>query len=343
MLRVLLALLIFMFHSRIHFQCSYGVLNDFVDMGAIAMTGFMLLSGYVLYLTYHKKDLMQIQDLKVFYTKRLISIIPLYYSIALLSIACGLLTGKTTALTELALFPIETLGLQSVFASLFCYSHNGGTWFISCILICYALFPFVVTVVKQLSLKTQVKAMILMMLVLWYSPFVPHFFHITDIYSNPFFRAMEFSMGVILANMATEVKEIESIQMKIILTVSSVLMLLGVTIAVEVGVAKDFMLYNWVALPCFIAIIYALSHLNFERLQNSKVLSYLSSISFTFFLCQVLPLWAISRRVLTLMDCDDNYVKIGFSFIVCLTGAIVIHEMIEKPSTRYLKQKFIHK
>ena len=29
-LRVTLALLIYMFHSKINFQCNYGVLNDFV-------------------------------------------------------------------------------------------------------------------------------------------------------------------------------------------------------------------------------------------------------------------------------------------------------------------------
>ena len=46
MMRIAMAILIFMFHSRIHvLNCSYGILNSFVDMGAIAMTGFFMLSG----------------------------------------------------------------------------------------------------------------------------------------------------------------------------------------------------------------------------------------------------------------------------------------------------------
>ena len=54
LMRISLALLIFAFHSRIHvLQCNYGLLNGFIDMGAIAMTGFFLLSGYALFLPIH--------------------------------------------------------------------------------------------------------------------------------------------------------------------------------------------------------------------------------------------------------------------------------------------------
>ena len=46
LMRISMALLVFMFHSRCHvLHCSYGFLNLFVDMGAVAMTGFFLLSG----------------------------------------------------------------------------------------------------------------------------------------------------------------------------------------------------------------------------------------------------------------------------------------------------------
>lgn len=49
LLRISLALLIFLFHSHIHIlKCDYGIMNGFISMGAIAMTGFFLLSGYTL-------------------------------------------------------------------------------------------------------------------------------------------------------------------------------------------------------------------------------------------------------------------------------------------------------
>lgn len=44
LLRISLAILIFLFHSRIQvLKCDYGFLNSFIDMGAITMTGFFML------------------------------------------------------------------------------------------------------------------------------------------------------------------------------------------------------------------------------------------------------------------------------------------------------------
>ena len=140
-LRISLAVLVFLFHSHSHvLKCDYGVLNGFVSMGAIAMTGFFLLSGYALNLS--NKNFENARDVKKFYIKRLIAILPLYYAYAAINVAINIFrNGTTAAIEELILFPTEFLGIQSVFASLFPYSHNGGSWFISCILICYLLYP----------------------------------------------------------------------------------------------------------------------------------------------------------------------------------------------------------
>lgn len=47
-LRLMSVLVIFLFHSNGHLHCSYGVLNAFVSMGAVFMTAFFMLSGYVI-------------------------------------------------------------------------------------------------------------------------------------------------------------------------------------------------------------------------------------------------------------------------------------------------------
>ena len=47
--RIFLTMLVFAFHSNIHFQCHYGILDNFVSMGAIAMTGFFMLSGFSMF------------------------------------------------------------------------------------------------------------------------------------------------------------------------------------------------------------------------------------------------------------------------------------------------------
>lgn len=110
-LRVSLAVYIFLFHSHIHvLQCDYGFLNGFIDMGAIAMTGFFLLSGYTLNLTNRKVE--NVGDIKKIYLKRLISILPLYYAWALVNIGQNILIdGSDAVVEELILFPIEALGI----------------------------------------------------------------------------------------------------------------------------------------------------------------------------------------------------------------------------------------
>ena len=71
------------------------------------------------------------------------------------------------------------------------------------------------------------------------------------------------------------------------------------------------------------------------------MLNYLSSISFTFFLCQVLPLWGICRRIVEHLNSTNNGLKIIISFAICFVGAILIHELIEKPSVKILRKKLL--
>ena len=124
-LRISLALLVYMFHSQIHFKCNYYFLNNFVEVGAIAMTGFMMLSGFVLFMSYSQRDFIKLSEVKIFYLKRIISIIPLYYSIASFHVLYQLIGGKISLLDAAILFPVEFFSVQSTYFSLFRYSHNG--------------------------------------------------------------------------------------------------------------------------------------------------------------------------------------------------------------------------
>lgn len=75
--RIALAFLIFVFHSKIHIGCSYGILDNFIGMGAIAMTGFFMMSGWLL--NKHHNQVDTVEDIWQFYRRRAGSILPLYY------------------------------------------------------------------------------------------------------------------------------------------------------------------------------------------------------------------------------------------------------------------------
>lgn len=344
LMRVALACLTYMFHSKVHLKCDYYFLNDFVEVGAIAMTGFFLLSGYTLFISYSDKDLTKINEIKTFYIKRSITVLPLYFFIAIVYTACSFILGVAKVNEVLVLLPVETLCLQSTFSSLFSYAHNGGTWFISCIVICYALYPFFQTVLSQISNRTKVILLLLFAGILLYAPIVQQYFALHSIYTNPFYRLLEFAIGILLAQINYSVEDnkvLNVLRNKISLLVMTLLLVLLVSLAIHYGIPTDYMLLNWIALPLFGGIILASGSISFPSLTNNKVFTYLSSISFTFFLCQVLPLWMVSQKVCTILGFDSNAIKILVSFTFCFLGAVIIHESVEKPASKMLKVKFL--
>lgn len=341
-----MALLIFMFHSRIHvLHCSYGVLNSFVDMGAIAMTGFFLLSGYVINLTYGKKDMSCKEDLKQFYLKRLISILPLYFVWALLMVIANIiLNGKSAIIEELILLPVETLGIQSVFSTLFPFSHNGGSWFISCILICYFLFPLLNILTKKLTDRNRIILIAILSAILLWSPIVQHYFHLNKIYDNPIFRALEFTIGILVSQLNTSSspnKLICFMRKPLVCIISLVGLVVGVSVARAMNIPGDYMLYSWVALPCFVSLMVSLGSYDFKRLQKSKVVKYLSELSFCIFLGQIIYVWYAVKFAFEYVEFESNIMNILVSFIIVFCIANVLHYFVEIPSAKYLKQRLL--
>ena len=109
--RVIAALMVLLFHCHIHHGCGFGPLTGFVSMGAVFMTAFFMLSGYVLFMTYRDKPLVQIQPLKIFYLKRLIGILPLYYLVSLIYVVS---LGTESLLQNIVLLPVELFGLHKM-------------------------------------------------------------------------------------------------------------------------------------------------------------------------------------------------------------------------------------
>lgn len=331
--RIMAALVVFLFHTYVHMKCNYGIFSGFVNMGAIFMTGFFMLSGYVLFITWKHKCLSEITNIKVFYKKRLIGIYPLYLLLTFLNVSPR--GGQTL------LVPIEILGLQSTFVSLFSYAHNSGTWFVSCLIICYLLYPFGQEVVKQISFKWKLIFVVVMGSILLYAPLVVIKYQTAHIYDNPFYRCLEFSIGIFLASIS---EKISKVKFHFLYTwkcflVELFLLITGVSICVKRSFfVNDYMLYNWIALPVFIFMIMTLAGISSERMERSRVISYLSSISYCFFLAQFW-VWKITRFILDYLDTDNNVVKICLSLVVCLLLSIVAHELFEKPVTKWLKKK----
>lgn len=334
--RVVAALMVLLFHCHIHHDCSFGPLTGFVSMGAIFMTGFFMLSGFVLFRTYQERELFKMDALRNFYLKRAIGILPLYY---LVSVVYVLSLGSESLFQNLVLLPIELLGLQTVFSTLFPVSHNGGTWFISCLLLAYLFFPLMQEVVKQMSTRAKLVALAICAAVLFWSPLVVHTFSTDSIYSNPFFRGLEFFIGVVLSSLPIRDGIAKFIASWKVFIVETVLLVVGVSVAVKLNIfVGNYMLYDWIAVPLFGCMALTLAGLKSPLLQKSAVLRYASAVSYAFFLAQTFNT-EIENWLFPLCGIQNNLLQIAVSVTLCAAIAIALHELVEKPCTKALKKK----
>jgi len=333
--RLISVFVIFLFHSNIHIGCDYSFLTPFINMGAIFMTVFFLISGFSLYyVSYESNDFCHLKNILAFYKKRIISIMPMYWFMVITYPIWDILINKNSIMNNLILMPIEFLGLQNVFHSLFGYTHNGGTWFVSCILFCYLVFPFVFDVIKEMNIRAKVISGMILVSILLYSPFLAEYLEVENIYSNLFFRILEFIIGMLLCSIWFEVRE-KSWYRKFFanwIVFCSVLLILiaAVTFLVDRNFqVGNYMIYSIIGLPCFSLLVFSGGG-DTSRINSSKLIKYMVDISYVFFFAQFYT-WKITLAIIKLTGMDNNFIRIVLSLTVCTIIAIIMHELIEKP------------
>ena len=292
------------------------------------MTGFFVLSGFLNYDVNGAKDFSELKEIRKFWLKRLISIFPAYYFGALLYIITW---GKESLIQNIILAPIELLAIQNIFPNMFGITHNGGTWFISCILICHFIFPYLSSIIKQLNVKMRIISIGILVLVLLYAPLITYFFELGSIYDNPFMRGGEFTIGMLLASLKDELYKLKVLTYPMALIAEFAILIIGVEYVWQLRIQRNnYMLYSWISLPAFICMIVTFSGLD---MRNNKIISYFGMLSYSFFVAQLF-IWPIMRKIISLVGYDNNVLKILSSFVVCWILAIGIYELIEKPSKK---------
>lgn len=141
--RVILALMVFAFHANIHMDISFGIFTDFFSACAFCMTGFFVLSGTVLSYS-HSNVSFSRDEILDYYNKRILFLIPLYWVVVVLYYFVN-----GVKYDNLLLLPLELLGIQAPFHGSMLIGHNSGTWFVSCLLFCYLLFPLMAEITKK--------------------------------------------------------------------------------------------------------------------------------------------------------------------------------------------------
>ena len=189
-------------------------------------------------------------------------------------------------------------------------------------------------VVNQITLKTRIILMGLAGFVLMWTAVVIWKFKIEDIYTNPFFRGLEFFIGVLLAASKEELEQMEFFRFFMkwkVFVLEFILLVMAVMTAVKMDFAVgNYMTYDIICLPIFMLMIFTLSGVKSGLLEKSKLLRYMSDASYAFFLAQYFT-WEPTRAIMKCFNWYHNLGNILLSLSICVIITILLHEVVEKP------------
>lgn len=330
-LRGIFALFIFLHHVLV-----------FAAGGDSGVSFFIMLSGFVLCDGYQQKLCRNAITYKSFIVRRLVKNYPLH----LLCLAAAFLLLFQEQHNPLV-WLVNLLLLQSWFPNpAIHFSGNNVSWFLSVLLLCYGVFPFIIRFVEK-SLRKFLLAVCALLVVYFIAiRFVPADMSNGVIYINPLFRLPDFILGILLWQILRKNSE----------TLSSRISAMGIgtKTVIELGVIALFILtvavypyvsprYGLVSLwwPVSVALIGVFSLFDknggiVSRLLQIKPLVFFGNMSFSFYMVHVLVI-RTARRLLenigvTISDATFILLVLGVAVVL----AYVVWRYFEKPVTRFL-------
>lgn len=235
--------------------------------------------------------------------------------------------------------PIELLLIQSFFNGSFSILHNGGTWFISCIFFCYLLFPFLKNILTQIR-KYRKFIFLIIYCICAISPIITHVFKLSGIYANPFFRLLEFILGMITASIFLDGNKTKNKYFVFGVIVNFIILFVTISLLVDKKIAiNNYVAYNFISIPTFVLLLYCVVSIKNNlliKVASTQIVQYLSKLSYAFFLAQFFT-WAPIKYVQKRWDIFDSNTNIKLfvvSFVICCAGSILMYEFIDKPISK---------
>lgn len=348
LLKFALVFITFLFHWNVNFSVVFSsrFVNDFVNAGAFAMSGFFVLSGFLLYYIYSKSDFSNFDYLKKFYLKRIIKILPSCYFISIFMYLLYIfICHKPIKLVE---FIMQFFFMQAYFPHMFNVFLNGCLWFVSVLVFLYLLFPllcFVVKSVKRIYLFTVI------VYFLGVFPLIVNCYNYDwSLYFLPYFRVCEFIMGLICARLFLNSNK--NLKYGGVFSIFITLAIFfGVAVLHKnrfinhVGFNRNYMNYDVILLILFPLLIFCLSKAKnkyFLTITQNKLSDYLGNIAYSFFISQVICIFIVHDVLM-----PNNYYGMNstfmliFSFILNMILAIIFYELFEKRVSKTLIEKLI--
>ena len=308
-LRFVFVMMIFMSHF------SYGGIEAFQAGGDCGVAFFFLLSGFVLSRGYGQRLRQGSFSYGQFMRRRLLKIYPLHL---LCLVAVLLVSRQSLGLPVL----LNALLLQCWVPSMdFYFSCNAVSWFLSCMLFCYAVFPLAF---RQAS--PRLTAVVLLGALAVYL-LVPYDRVNSILYVNPLVRFVDFYLGILLYRYLEEKPQTRlPAWVEPLLVIVLVLLLMAYPFADEK--LRNAPLYWLVLLP--LIAVFAKAQGPLSRLLCCKPLLWLGTLSMPIFLIHPLTFSILTRRLPTM-----SYVPM---LVVCFAVVVLLSWLIDKCFLRQIER-----
>jgi len=350
-LRFVAAFVVFLFHIHIRWPLSTSAsVNAVLSQGAIGMSLFFVLSGFVL--TYRYYDTTDFDRYRVHRVSR---IVPVYMFAALITLPwlVGALDHPTPAIGALRYALLALLDLtfmQAWFPQTFDYWNNGASWSISVEAFFYALFPLILVRLRQFKdgdlAKVCAIAWVLAVLPGATYALLPQKPSFTLFYTMPIFRLPEFIVGMIagLCFMRGRVVLKHPTTAIVVAVVALLVYLVTWGRALPTFV---FVVHNWIAVPVIAITILASAQLSsgwLYRLLCHPVPVYLGRISYSFYSVQAFVLFMLidhHQGIVTALPSLANPLLFGtFALFALLALSMLCYHVVEEPARRFISGRY---
>lgn len=337
-LRWFAALLIFLYHFSYEDK-SYGPagqvewMKDVFYGGPTAVSFFFVLSGFVLAWTLRSND-----TKPGFWRRRFARIYPSHLAMFLVALAVLPWIGQAfswrTALTSLTLTQSWVPNDENVW-----FGFNGVSWSLSCEFFFYLMFPFLARMLRRLTVRGWLVTAAVSALFVVLLPFTTDLFSATlgwratyVVYILPALRLPDFILGICLA-FVVKAGKWRGPGITISLALCAVALFWG-----ESRVPREFHWASLTVIPyaLLIAAAAAMDLRGRASLFRHKHVVYLGEISFCFYLVHELVIF-LGNHVMGSRDIGTvpNLIAV---FCIALVGAVLLHELVEKPGVRLLSK-----
>lgn len=344
--RFFAAFFVFLFHLEIRSPVfGDGVLHNFIAEGAVGMTLFFVLSGFILSHAYHAIQI----DLRAYFWNRFARIYPIYFLSAFLSLPWLAkdisLESVATSLPAAAaacilLLVLGILCLQAWLPQAFPMWNNSASWSISNEVFFYSLFPYLRSVIQGFGIRSLCVSFVLLSLLSSSFPASAFVFSkavdsFAFYYANPFFRLPEFICGIIAYHLMVKVQWTGRLRFLLIFLVFA-----GFShVAILGRVLPGFTLHNWIFIPAVSAclvLLYKVSATD-SRSMAGGIFVWLGRISYCFYSFQFHVLEGVKYLAPVENIGAFNYAVV--STLVLLVVSAIAHHLVEEPARIWLRQR----